>query len=327
MIKVGVLRGGPSAEHKVSLKTGESVLSSLSEKYEGNDIFLSSEGDWFLNGKISHPEQVFRSVDVVFNALRGQFGEDGKVQQILETFKVPYTGSGVLASAIGMNKMLAREAFSSVGLLVPRAVTVGEDEDIEEAALRIFRTMGPSLAVKPFLSGSSMGVSIVHNYPDLIRAIKKASLGEAENPGYGLGKVMVEEYIKGREATCGVIEDFRDEKYYAPPVVEIIPPDGSDFFDYKAKSGGLANEICPANFSESEKIKIENIAREAHKAVGCRHYSRSDFIVSPRGIYILELNTSPELEKESLFRKSIDAAGVSYSDFLAHLIEKAIGGH
>ncbi len=326
MIKVGVLRGGPSAEHKVSLKTGESILSSLPEKYEGSDIFLSPQGEWFLNGKISYPEQAFRSVDVVFNALHGAFGEDGKVQQILETFGIPYTGSGILASAIGMNKMLARETFSSVGLLVPRAVAVGEDEDIGEAALRIFRRMGPSLVVKPLSSGSSMGVSIVHDYLNLIKAIKKASLGETGNLTFGPSKVIVEEYIKGREATCGIIEDFRNEKYYAPPVVEIIPPDGSLFFDYEAKNGGMANKICPANFSESEKIKMENIAREAHKAVGCRHYSRSDFIVSPRGIYILELNTLPELAEESPLLKSVEAAGASYSDLLAHLIEKAIGG-
>ncbi len=325
MIKVGVLRGGPSAEHKVSLKTGEGVLSFLPEKYEGNDIFLSPEGNWFLNGKISYPEQALRSVDVVFNALHGRFGEDGKVQQILETFGVPYTGSGILASATGMNKMLAREAFSSAGLLVPRATVVSGEENVEDAAYKIFRTMGPSLVVKPLSSGSSMGVSIAHDYPELIGAIKRALLDEEEVSELFSRKVIVEEYIKGREASCGIVEDFRNEKYYALPVIEIIPPDESVFFDYEAKYGGKANEICPANFSDSEKSKMENIAREAHKAVGCRHYSRSDFIVSPRGIYILEINTLPGLTKESLLPKSIRAVGVSYSDFLAHLIDKAIG--
>ncbi len=327
MIKVGVLRGGPSAEHTVSLKTGESVLSSLSEKYEGHDIFLSPQGNWFLDGKTSYPEQAFRSVDVVFNALHGQFGEDGKVQQILETFGIPYTGSGILASAIGMNKMLARETFSSVGLRIPRAVAVNEDEDIEEAALRIFRKMGPSLVVKPLSSGSSMGVSVVHDYSNLIKSIERAFLGETGVPLSESRKIIVEEYIKGKEATCGVIENFKNEKYYALPIVEIVPPDESDFFDYGAKYGGTANEICPANFSKSEKVEMENIAREAHKAVGCRHYSQSDFIISPRGIYILEINTLPGLTKESLLPRSVEVAGVSYSDFLTHLIEKAVGGH
>ena len=288
MIRVGVLRGGPSAERGISLKTGESVLNNLPEKYEKKDILLSKDGEWYLDGNFSYPEKIFRSVDVIFNALHGHFGEDGKVQQMFDIFGIPYTGSGALASAMGMNKVLARASFVNAGILVPRAAAVNADEKAADAAYRIFRRIGPSLVVKPACSGSSIGVSIVHNYLDLIQAIEKARhlgallLSELGNPvsKFKFGKVIVEEYIKGREAACGVIDNFRGEERYALPPIEIISSSDSGFFDYKEKYSGKANEICPANFEGPIKDAIEEAAKKAHQALGCRHYSRADFIVS-----------------------------------------------
>ena len=324
-IRVGVLRGGPSSECKISLKTGESVLNNLPEKYEKKDILLSKKGEWYLDGNFSYPEKIFRSVDVVFNALHGHFGEDGKVQQMFDIFGVPYTGSGALASAMGMNKVLARASFVNAGILVPRAAAVNADEKAADAAYRIFRRMGPSLVVKPACSGSSIGVSIVHNYSDLIKAIEKAFLSAAESPS-GRGKVIVEEHIKGREASCGVIDNFRGQELYALPPIEIVPSDSSDFFDYKEKYGGTANEICPANLEASVKSAIEEAAKKAHQALGCRHYSRADFIVSERSpeVYLLEVNTLPGLTSESLLPKAVDAVGSSHSEFLDHLIKEAL---
>ncbi len=329
-IRVGVLRGGPSAECKISLKTGESVLSNLPEQYDKKDIVLSKEGEWYLDGNFSYPEKIFRSVDVIFNALHGEFGEDGKVQQIFDIFGIPYTGSGALASAMGMNKILARASFINAGILVPRAIALDTDEKAADAAHRVFRKMGPSLAVKPASSGSSMGISIVHNYSDLIKAIEKASRLGARRPSEP-GKVIVEEYIKGREAACGVIDNFRGEERYALPPIEIIPPADSDFFDYKAKYGGKASEICPANFEQPVKADIEDAARKAHEALGCRHYSRADFIISERSfkgeqkVYLLEVNTLPGLTGESLLPKAINAVGSSYPELLDHLIKEALG--
>lgn len=328
MIKVGVLRGGPSSEYEVSLKTGESVLTNLarqqaglSEKYAGKDIVISRQGDWFFEGNFSSPERIFRSIDVVFNALHGAFGEDGKVQQILETFRVPYTGSAALASAAGMNKILAREMFTKAGLLVPRAITVSVEQPALESARRVLRMIGPSWVVKPSSSCSSVGISIAHNFHDLVRAIKKAMFRGSTSKHK---KIIVEEYIKGREATCGIIDNFREREHYALPVIEIIPPENSDFFDYGAKYGGRTRELCPSGFDQSIKATIEDMARKAHQALGCRHYSRADFIVSPKGVYILEVNTLPGLTGESLFPKAISAIGSSYPEFLDHLLTLAI---
>lgn len=318
-IRVGVLRGGPSSEHEVSLKTGEAVLAGLPEKYSGKDILLSKNGEWFFNGQFSYPEKIIRSVDVVFNALHGYFGEDGKVQQILELFKVPYTGSGMLASSLGMNKILSREAFARAGLNVPRAIIIGKDEDYFEAARRIFKIMSPSWVVKPASSGSSVGISIVHSFNNLIDAIEKAAAAATDS------KIIIEEYIKGLEATCGVVDNFRNQKYYSLPVIEIIPPSEHEFFDYQAKYNGGTREICPANFDMGTKRKIEEMARLAHQALGCRHYSRADFRISPKGkIYILEINTLPGLTTESLLPKALNAVGSSYPEFFRPFINSCL---
>lgn len=322
-IKVGVLRGGPSSEHEISLKTGKSVLLNLPEKYSGSDVFINKEGNWHLNRRPSDPERVFRSVDVIFNALHGQYGEDGKVQRLLERFGMPYTGSGVVASALGMNKVLAREEFKKADLKAPRDIVADADNGSLKEAGRIFKTISPPWIVKPISGGSSVGISVAMSLPDLIRALDAA---------FGLGqKVLVEEYIMGKEATCGIIDDFREEKYYALPVIEIIPPPKFGFFNYDAKYSGETKEICPAGFSLSVKKEIENMARKAHNALGCRHYSRSDFIIAPPKkineppqIYILELNTLPGLTEESLVPKALSAVGASYGEFLDHLIKLAL---
>jgi D-alanine-D-alanine ligase len=318
-IRVGVLRGGPSQEHEISLRTGEAVLSNLPPKYSGKDLLMSKNGEWFFNGQFSHPEKIFRSIDVVFNALHGYFGEDGKVQQILETFNIPYTGSGVLASSLGMNKILSREAFKNAGLNMPRAIVIDSTTVVEAEARRIFRTMSPSWVVKPACSGSSIGVFIAHSFNDLINAIEKSDFGN--------GKIIVEEYIQGKEATCGVVDNFRNQEYYSLPVIEIIPPLEHEFFNYEAKYSGETREICPGNFDKKTKNAIEEMARLAHQILGCRHYSRADFRISSRGkIYILEVNTLPGLTTESLLPKALNAVGSSYPQFLDHLLTLALKG-
>jgi len=318
-IKVGVLRGGPSDEHDVSLKTGKSVLYNLPENFSGYDIFLSKDGDWYLEGKLSNPEKVFRAVDVIFNALHGKYGEDGKVQQLLEKFSVPYTGSGIFGSALGMNKAMAREAFAKAGLNIPKGIVIDLETKLPSgAADKIFKALGPSWVVKPASSGSSVGVSIAHNFNELVKAVKIASNFDS--------KLLIEEYIKGREATCGIIENFRGAQHYSLPVIEIIPEANHNFFNYEAKYGGGTREICPACFDAEIKNKIEEMARTAHKALGLRHYSRADFIVAKDKIYILEVNTLPGLTTESLLPKAIKAVGSSYPEFLEHLINLALDG-
>jgi D-alanine--D-alanine ligase len=321
-IRVGVLRGGPSSEYDVSLKTGSAVLKNLPSKYKAMDILLSKDGVWHLNGFSSYPGKIFQNVDVVFNCLHGEFGEDGKVQQIFESFNVPYTGSGIFSSSLGMNKILSKQSFKRAGIRVPKGIVLSDDGDPRRAARRIFQSMSPSWVVKPSSGGSSIGVSVAHNFSDLVSAISKAF-------EYGQ-KILVEEHIKGREAACGVVEHFRNQEYYSLPPVEIVPPPLSPFFDYNAKYSGETKELCPSGFDRETKGEIEKIAIKAHKLLGCRHYSRVDFIVSKGSatgevnIYLLELNTLPGLTNESLLPKAVEAIGLSYSQFLDHLIKLTI---
>jgi len=310
-----VLRGGPSLEHEISLKTGETVLRNL-PKYSTKDIFINKAGEWHLDGKLAHHDRIFRQIDVVFNALHGEYGEDGKVQQLLEAFGVPYTGSGVMASALGMNKILARQAFKSVGLKVPSGFKIILENRLAETAKDIFKKMSPPWVIKYPSGGSSVGVSIARNFDDLEGALEKVSSFSS--------KILVEEYIRGREATCGVIDKFRNQKYYALPIVEIIPPAQNGFFNYEAKYGGQTRELCPSNFDMPTKRAIETMAITAHNAIGGRHYSRSDFIVSKRGIYLLEINTLPGLTAESLLPKALNAVGSSHKELLEHLINLAL---
>jgi len=318
-VRVGVLRGGPSSEYDVSLNTGKEVLKFLPKMYQGYDVLLSKQEEWFLNGFLKKPADLFNSLDMVFNALHGQFGEDGKAQSVFESFNIPYTGSGVVASALAMKKHLAREIFLKGGLKMPRArVFKGEEffgVETMECAKKVFSSMSPPWVVKPASAGSSVGVSICNNFEELLMGIDRAAAVDHV--------IIIEEYIKGVEATCGVLENFRGEKLYAFPVVEIIPPAGK-FFNYDVKYNGLTRELCPANLDNSIKREVENMARQAHCLLGCEHYSRSDFIISPRGIYILELNTLPGLTSESLLPKAAASVGVSFPELIDHLIWLAL---
>ena len=316
-LRIGVLRGGPSSEYEVSLKSGANVLKELSETHRPLDIFISKDGIWHMHGLPRKPEKIFPHVDVVFNALHGEYGEDGTVQKILDYHGVKYTGSNAFSSAMGMNKVLSKQIFNKNGIKTPRYEVIRRSDDITEKAKEIFKTFLMPVVVKPSSSGSSIGVAIVSGIPQMIDAIRIA---------FGHGhSVIVEEYIKGKEATCAVIQDFRGESIYALLPVE-IRPEGKNFFDYEAKyTPGASREICPGNFFDKDKRLIEQYAKEAHKALGLSHYSRSDFIVAPkRGIYILETNTLPGLTSESLLPKSLDALGISTHDFIHHILLLAL---
>jgi D-alanine-D-alanine ligase len=317
-IRVGVLRGGPSSEYDVSLKTGKTVLNALSpEKYDPIDIFIDKDGEWHIGGYPLTPDRAVQHIDVIFNAMHGEYGEDGEVQRILENLSVPYTGSRAMASAVAMHKAHAKDAFARHGLQMAPHILFDTNTQDEDDIVEIFRTFPQPSVVKPMMSGSSVGVSMVNRFDELADAIARA----AEYSPI----VLIESFIDGKEATCGVIEDFRGEDLYALPVVEIIPPEDSAFFDYDAKYGGETEERVPGRFSGDETAQIQDIARRAHEAVGALHYSRTDCIVSPRGIFVLEINTLPGLTEASLFPKSLDAIGVPFAHFLDHVISLSLG--
>jgi D-alanine-D-alanine ligase len=323
LIRVGVLRGGPSSEYEVSLKTGAAVLAALrahqENRYNVHDILIDKSGDWYMSGRRFDPVNVHSHFDVVFNALHGTYGEDGKLQSILEAHDIPFTGSGSLASAVGMNKILAKKILSQHGIKSPYWKEVLSDDvnvDAKGEAEKLFETFILPAVIKPSMSGSSVGVSVVKSKADIEPALR-----EAAKHGHS---ILVEEFISGQESTCGVIEGFRNQELYALPPVEIRPKNG--WFDFKAKYEGESEEIVPATFPQKIKKELEELAAKVHRALGLRHYSRTDFIIHPRrGIYVLETNTLPGLTEESLVPKSLRAVGSSLPEFTDHLVRLALG--
>ncbi len=319
--KVGVLRGGPSNEYDVSLATGANVLKALreklSDKYAAYDVLIDKKGQWHVDGVAMKPEMAIKHFDVAFLALHGAYGEDGKVQQFLESHSKPFTGSGSLASAVGFNKVLTKKVFSNHGISTPVdkiILATNIRNDVQKAASELFRSFSLPIVVKPATSGSSVGITLVQDMGTLPQALIEAAEHSDE--------VLVEEFIKGVEATVGIVEGFRNEEYYSLPAVEIRS--GNDFFDFEAKYKGKSQEIVPATFSQKIKNEIADLAKRVHKAVGLRHYSRTDFIIHPkRGVYVLEVNTLPGLTNESLVPKSLRAVGSDTHELIDHLIQLA----
>lgn len=314
---VGVLRGGPSREHEVSLKSGAAILANLSEeRYTARDIYIDRNGVWHDRGRATSPERILRQTDVVLIGLHGEYGEDGEVQKLLERFGVPYAGADSFGSYLAMHKIMSKERAKEEGLLTPESRFIECSEDSETVASEVVRAFHQPVVVKPVGWGSSVGVSIVGGYAPVLSAVKKLF-------DEGAPSVIVEEYIRGKEATVGVVEGLRSEKFYSLPPVEIIPPNGN-FFNYTNKYDGTTQEIVPGNFSRVVSEELQRVAKVMHRALGLRHYSRSDFIVAPKGIYYLETNTLPGLTHESLLPKSLAAVGVSFRDFLTHLVNLAL---
>ncbi len=324
-LTIAVLRGGPSSEYEVSLKSGAAVINALTDSHRVLDILIDKSGQWHRNGVVVTESAALVSADVVVIALHGEYGEDGTVQRDLDKLGVPYVGSGSYASALAMNKPRARFAVDALPMIkFPEHYVIREDdsEDYNTIASEIFARFGPPYIVKPASGGSSVGLTIARNIADLPRAIEYV----ADVAGM---PILIEQLIQGRETTCGVIDDYREESRYALPPIEIIPPkSGSGIFDYNAKYSAdetlCAQEICPANFTKTEKKQIEEAAKAVHRALELSHYSRSDFILTPNGLYFLEVNTLPGLTEQSLLPKSLAAVGTSLKEFLEHTIELAL---
>ena len=316
-IRVGVLRGGKSSEYDTSLKTGDAILFGLPEdKYKTVDLLITKDGQWHMNGFPVLPEKVACNTDVIFNALHGEYGEDGKVQQILESFNIPYTGSRIIPSALGMNKGLAKHCFDFYGIQTPKSRTIKENDDIQEAALSIFKKMYPPYIVKPMSNGSSIGVKVVRSFEELVSTINEVL---KQNRA-----VLVEEYIKGREITCAIIDGLEANDSFTLPLLEVITPDDEEMLSYNARYKGKAKKISPANIEQDRTEQIQRIAIQAHKHIGLRHYSTSDFIVSSRGIYLLEVNSLPGLSEGSFMSNILKAGGFELPEFLDYLVGLAL---
>ncbi len=315
-IRVGVLRGGPSMEYDVSLDTGLQVLQNLPDEYVGHDIFIGRDGDWYMQGVVKPAERILSNVDVVFNALHGTYGEDGKVQSVLDRFHMPYTGSASLPSSFGMNKGMAKKIFEKAGIKTPYSVVITPKDASARRVVELFQSFPQPTVIKPLSGGSSLGVSVADNF-------RSFELG-IEDAFRKTGAALLEEYIAGREASCTVLENSDGSVSSLFPI-EISKDSTKRFFDYESKTSGDVIHSCPSNFEQEIKNMLQNTAIQAHHALGLRHYSQADFIVSPtRGIYLLEVNSQPGLTQTSLLPQALRAAGISIKDFVHHVLSLVV---
>lgn len=308
-LRVAVFMGGPSQEHEVSLWSGEKIMSALdAHKYSATPIVITKKGKWPIT-----PTQLKNNFDVaLIAAMHGEYGEDGGLQRALKKIKIPFTGSGPLASKKGMDKVVSDRLFKKARLRTPRFKEfVWENiqgKDIENP-------FAYPVVIKPSDRGSSVGVYIVANERELRSALLNASAYSS--------RIMIQEFIKGRELTCGVLEI--NGKTKALPVTEIRPKN-ADFFDFKSKyAAGGSEEITPAKISPAIARTTKRAALLAHTAIGARGYSRTDMILRDKRLYILEINTLPGMTATSLLPQEAAAIGIDFTELLDIIITAALG--
>jgi D-alanine-D-alanine ligase len=295
--KVAVLMGGPSAEREISLISGNAVLAALQGKGVDAHAFDPAERELFDLKR----EGFARA----FIALHGRFGEDGTVQGALETMRIPYTGSGVMASALAMDKWRTKLVWDASGIPTPRFAMVKATTDWAKLA----DLLGLPIIVKPAHEGSTIGLSKVHSAADLPAAYELAARYDDE--------VIAEEFIEGRELTAAVLGDT------ALPLVRIEAPQGN--YDYQNKYfTDDTRYYCPAGLPEALEEELRQVTLKSFRVLGCRGWGRADLILRPDGSYsFLEMNTSPGMTGHSLVPMAAKAAGLGYADLCVKILDDA----
>jgi D-alanine-D-alanine ligase len=304
--KVAVLMGGTSAERDVSLMSGEGVLQALQSQGVNAHAFDPAKQDL-----VELKKQGF---DRCFIALHGRHGEDGTVQGALELLGIPYTGSGVMASSIAMDKVMTKRIWLAEGLPTPRYVVLPSNRQSREDVRAVPDEIGLPLIVKPPHEGSSIGVSKVSGYSDMADAVALAAKYDHE--------VLCEEFIDGEEVTCPVLGQGANA--VALPVVRIAAPEGA--YDYQNKYfTDVVKYHVPSGLPEAEEREIQRIVVEAYRTLNCRGWGRADLMIRKRDRkpFLLEMNTSPGMTSHSLVPKSAAASGMPYEQLCLHLISNA----
>ena len=346
-IRVAVLMGGPSPERDVSLGSGRLIMAALDQRrYEVLPVEVMRDGHWVLTrgaaqalsvgehephapggalARLPRPDPIGIDrvmaqgpIDVAVIAMHGPYGEDGTVQGLLELAGVPYTGSGVLASALAMDKLRSRQLCAFNDIPVPATIAVTRrraDDEWETLAAEVVSTLGYPCVAKPNGLGSSIGVTIVRG-PDGLRSGLERALEFGE-------LALVEEYITGTEITGPVLDDPETGRAAALPLIEIVPK--REFFTYEAKyTPGASEEICPARLSAEMTARAQALAVRVHEVLGCRDMSRVDMFVRGGQVIVLEVNTIPGMTETSLLPQAARAAGISFPALLDRLIAGAL---
>lgn len=303
---IGVLMGGYSSERDISLKSGNAVYQALKE--EGCGVValdIQQKEGAIIKNMIRES-----GIKLAFIALHGKLGEDGKIQAILEDLRIPYTGSGVQASRLALNKALAQNLFKNNGINVPTHVNLSKNDKVSILSNIESLDCFP-LVVKPACEGSSIGISIVHDQSQLQPALEQAWALDDE--------VLVERFIAGREMTVGILDQT------PLPVIEIKPK--KDFFDFQAKyQPGMTEYIVPAEISDQLNKNIQEEALKAYRVLGCEGFSRVDFMVDSNDVpYVLEINTVPGFTATSLLPKAAKESGISFNQLCLRIVDLAYG--
>jgi D-alanine-D-alanine ligase len=304
--KVAVLMGGASAEREVSLMSGSGVLKALLSKGVDAHAFDPAERDL---GDLRR-----EGFDRCFIALHGRLGEDGTVQGALELLGIPYTGSGVMASAISMDKVMTKRIWISEGIATPRYLLLRRGAFDRRQVIEVPDTLGLPVIVKPACEGSSLGVTKVAGYSGMAAAVEAASQLKDD--------ILCEECIEGDEVTCPVLGS--GDQAHALPVIRIVAPEGN--YDYQNKY--FTNDtqyLVPAGLPAGEEESIQQLVLKAYRVLGCRGWGRVDVMIDAktRKPYLLEINTSPGMTSHSLVPMSARAAGISYEDLCVQLLQGA----
>jgi len=299
--KIGVLMGGSSTEREISLKSGIAVYETL-KRLNLNALCLDIKDE--------APSQIRlllrkENLDICFVALHGRFGEDGGIQEILQEMNISYTGSGPSACRLSMDKILSRRIFEKKGIPVPRYIVLNHKSKIRALPLKY------PLVTKPASQGSSVGVSFVE---------RKSELKDALNIAFSYdSRIIIEEYVKGREITVGILEDK------PLPVIEIIPQ-RTTLFSYQAKySPGFTEYIVPARLPQKVLKLAKSLGEACHRAIGCKCFSRVDMILDKDNIYrVLEVNSIPGLTETSLLPKAARAEGINYDELILRILKSSL---
>jgi D-alanine-D-alanine ligase len=304
-LRLALLSGGKSSEREVSLKSGDQVLAALDKaKYDIKRYDPKTD----LNQLIADAP----SLDVALIIMHGRWGEDGTIQGLLDLLELPYQGSGVMASAVAMNKEISKMLYLQAGLQVPREIFFSRHEAVDPAAVEA--AVGLPAIIKPVNEGSSIGITVAQSHEQFLAGLQQAFAFDH--------RVLVEEYITGLEVTAAVLGN---DDLQALPLVEIIPGDSYHFFDHEAKyTPGATKEIVPARLSPEMTARVQECGLKAHRALGCRGYSRTDTIIRGDDIYVLETNTIPGMTATSLFPQAAAAAGMPFPALLDRLVELAL---
>jgi len=293
-IKVGVLRGGKSPNANKSLRSGSNILRNIpQEKYKSIDILITTDGLWHINGIPALLDDLLFNIDVFFNTLGGG---DESIYQTLNNLLSPYVGSGLLASRFQNNRGLLRKWIKNTGIKTPKKRIISLDQSLNEMTLKIFSEISPPWLVRPVIKEGFTDFHLTNSFDELGQAIHYLS-------DYPEG-ILVEEYINGEKVSCGVINDFREQKHYS------LLPMGEN-----------------KNLNSEEKEEIQNIARQLHQILGLNHYSNSNFLITPKKkIYFTGIDIIPDLSPKSSFIASLQEVGCDLPDFLDHVITLAYEG-